>query len=58
MQKKLSDWKAKGNYFNYKGHKIFYIKEGSGPVLTIFHGYPYNSFDFEKMWDLRSLITT
>ena len=51
MQNKLADWKAKGNYFSFNGHKIFYIKEGSGPILTIFHGYPYNSFDFETMWD-------
>lgn len=51
MQKELLDWKTKGNYFSFKGYKIFYIKEGSGPVLTIFHGYPYNSFDFEKIWD-------
>jgi pimeloyl-ACP methyl ester carboxylesterase len=51
MQKELSAWKAKGSYFSYKGYQIFYIKEGRGPVLTIFHGYPYNSFDFEKIWD-------
>ncbi len=50
MQKELADWKSKGNYFLFNKHKIFYIKEGSGPVLTIFHGYPYNSFDFEKVW--------
>jgi len=51
MQKKLADWKAKGTYFSFNDHKIFYIKEGTGPVLTIFHGYPYNGFDFEKVWD-------
>lgn len=51
MGNALINWKLKGNYFKYSGHKIFYIKQGSGPVLTIFHGYPYNSFDFEKIWD-------
>jgi len=51
MQEKLLNWKTKGSNFQYKAHKIFYIKEGSGPVLTLFHGYPYNSFDFEKIWD-------
>ncbi len=50
MQKPLSDWKAKGSYFSFKGNNIFYIKDGAGPNLTIFHGYPYNSFDFEKIW--------
>lgn len=51
MQQELLNWKSKGNYFSFKGNQIFYIKEGSGPVLTVFHGYPYNSFDFEKIWD-------
>jgi pimeloyl-ACP methyl ester carboxylesterase len=51
MQQKLLNWKSKGNYFSFNGYKIFYIKEGTGPVLTIFHGYPYNSFDFEKIWN-------
>lgn len=50
MTQELSNWKSKGNYFSFMGYKIFYIKEGIGPVLTIFHGYPYNSFDFEKVW--------
>jgi pimeloyl-ACP methyl ester carboxylesterase len=51
MQQELLNWKSKGNYFSFKGYKIFYIKEGAGPELTIFHGYPYNSFDFEKIFD-------
>lgn len=52
MQEKLLNWKSKGKYFTFKGFQIFYIKEGTGPVLTIFHGYPYNSFDFEKIWNV------
>lgn len=51
MHPKVSQWKNKGLYFNFKGHQIFYIKEGSGPLLMIFHGYPYNSFDFHAIWD-------
>jgi pimeloyl-ACP methyl ester carboxylesterase len=51
MQENLLNWKSKGQYFSFQGYQIFYIKEGTGPVLTIFHGYPYNSFDFEKIWD-------
>lgn len=50
MTSELSNWKSKGDYFEFNNHDIFYIKEGTGPVLTIFHGYPYNSFDFEKVW--------
>ncbi len=51
MSPELLIWKSKGNYFNFKNHKVFYIKEGIGPVLTIFHGYPYSSFDFKDVWD-------
>lgn len=51
MQENLLNWKSKGKYFSFRGYQIFYIKEGTGPALTIFHGYPYNSFDFEKIWD-------
>lgn len=51
MQEELLNWKSKGKYFSFRGYDIFYIKEGVGPVLTIFHGYPYSSFDFMKIWD-------
>ncbi len=51
MRQELHSWKGKGTYFDFRGLNIFYIKEGSGPLLTIFHGYPYSSFDFEKVWD-------
>ena len=50
MQEELLNWKSKGNYFRFRGYDIFYIKEGVGPTLTIFHGYPYSSFDFIKIW--------
>ena len=26
----LVNWESKGNYFSFKGYKVFYIKEGSG----------------------------
>lgn len=51
MQEELSNWKSKGSYMSFRGYDIFYIKEGIGPTLTIFHGYPYSSFDFIKIWD-------
>lgn len=51
MHSTVIHWQQKGHYFKYKGHDIFYIQEGTGPVLAIFHGYPYSSFDFEKIWD-------
>lgn len=51
MTPELLIWKSKGNYFNFNGYEIFYIKAGKGPVLTIFHGYPYHSFDFKEIWN-------
>lgn len=50
MNTALEKWKSKGQYFKYKDQAIFYIYEGKGPCLLIFHGYPYNSFDFKDVW--------
>ncbi len=51
MQTELENWKMKGSYFRYNGNNIFYISEGQGNTLVIFHGYPYNSFDFKDVWE-------
>ncbi len=50
MSDKLLKWKASGEYFLYKEFSIFYRAEGKGSCLLIFHGYPYNSFDFRDVW--------
>jgi len=46
----LNDWKAAGDYFNYKGHQIFYRKEGAGTPLFLIHGFPTASWDWHKIW--------
>lgn len=51
MKQELINWKQKGKSFNYKGFNIFYRKEGAGSVLVIFHGYPYNTFDWKDVWE-------
>jgi pimeloyl-ACP methyl ester carboxylesterase len=51
MNARLSDWKKSGKWFLSNGNKIFYKEEGKGEVLLIFHGYPYNSFDFHEVWN-------
>ena len=51
ISKSLQRWKAKGQYFDYKGHKIFYVKEGKGPVLLMMHGYPLSTYDWRDIWD-------
>lgn len=47
MQSDLNKWLSKGSFFEHNKHKIFYIDEGKGECLLIFHGYPYNSYDFK-----------
>ena len=51
MTPELEVWKSNGTSFNHNGNNIFYIEEGNGEVLLVFHGYPYNSFDFKDVWD-------
>ncbi len=46
----LSDWKNKGQYFNYKSHQIFNIDEGKGNIIVAIHGFPTASWDWSKMW--------
>lgn len=55
MEIKLDEWRAKGSYFRFKELNIFFLKEGNGPVLLVFHGYPYNGFDFNRV--LNDLAT-
>ena len=47
---KLPEWKAKGQYFSYKGHDIFYVEEGQGEPLLLIHGFPTASWDWWQMW--------
>jgi pimeloyl-ACP methyl ester carboxylesterase len=49
MHTRLQDWLSQGSYFAFKDLNIFYRTVGLGPPLLIFHGYPYNGFDFEKI---------
>ncbi|MEU0539450.1 alpha/beta hydrolase [Nocardia sp. NPDC005978] len=50
MRPELVDWIERGEYFEYGGNRIFYIREGSGPTLLLVHGYPYNSYDWHRIW--------
>lgn len=48
----LENWRQTGNYFNYKGNKIFYhLTEKSDEILLCLHGFPAASFDYHKIWD-------
>ena len=51
MDAELERWKSDGQYFDYLGFDVFYRKEGSGPTLLLIHGYPFNSWDWVRLWD-------
>jgi len=50
MVRTLAQWKSAGHYFRHCGHAVFYLHEGAGECLLIFHGYPYNTYDFKEVW--------
>ncbi len=54
MHDELEAWKSAGGYFDYLGFDIFYrlggLELGSGPVLLLIHGYPFNSWDWSLIW--------
>jgi pimeloyl-ACP methyl ester carboxylesterase len=47
-----ADWKEAGNYFNWKGNRVF-VRESrmseAEPLLLI-HGFPTSSFDWLPVW--------
>lgn len=47
----ITEWKAKGNYFSFKNHNIFYSIQSEGPPLLLLHGFPTSSFDWFKIHD-------
>jgi pimeloyl-ACP methyl ester carboxylesterase len=51
MDAELERWKAAGQNFDYLGFNIFFRAEGQGPHLLLIHGYPFNTFDWEPLWD-------
>jgi pimeloyl-ACP methyl ester carboxylesterase len=50
MDGELAAWLAAGRHFDYLGFDIFYRMGGSGPLLLLIHGYPFNSFDWAAIW--------
>lgn len=48
----LNSWRQTGNYFDFRGNKIFYhLSEKSDEMLLCLHGFPSASFDYHKIWD-------
>lgn len=53
----LLKWFTRGEYFNYRNNKIFYVYEKMEedslvkPVVVFLHGFPTSSYDFMKIWN-------
>src|SRR5215813_10778244 len=48
----LADWRAAGNFFTYRGHRIFWRTAGdeNAPLLLCIHGFPTASWDWHEVW--------
>ena len=45
-----ADWTASGARLEVLGHRLFVVAAGSGPHLTLLHGFPTCSWDFSRVW--------
>ena len=43
-------WRAQGDVFTWRGHRIFFRVEGAGEPLLLVHGFPTASWDWAKLW--------
>ncbi|MDH3528738.1 MAG: alpha/beta hydrolase [Acidobacteriota bacterium] len=47
----IEDWKSRGKYFEFRGHRIFFRREENDHrVLLCLHGFPTSSYDYHKIW--------
>ncbi|MEO8702932.1 MAG: alpha/beta hydrolase [Kofleriaceae bacterium] len=44
------DWRARGDFFDWNGHRIFFRVEGTGEPLLLVHGFPTASWDWWAVW--------
>jgi pimeloyl-ACP methyl ester carboxylesterase len=44
-------WRATGQSFAWRGHRIFYREQGDGEPLLLLHGFPTSSWDWRHVWD-------
>lgn len=46
-----ASWRASGQAFSWRGHRIFYREQGTGEPLLLLHGFPTSSWDWRHVWD-------
>lgn len=47
----LSDWLARRQTFQFRGHDIAYWSAGAGEPLLLIHGFPTASWDWHYQWE-------
>jgi pimeloyl-ACP methyl ester carboxylesterase len=44
------EWRAQGDFFEWRGHRIFYRVAGRGEPVLLIHGFPTASWDWAPLW--------
>jgi len=45
-----TEWRAAGQTFEWRGHRVFYREQGNGEPLLLLHGFPTSSWDWRHVW--------
>ena len=45
-----ADWRALGDWFEWRGQRVFFRSAGTGPPLLLIHGFPTASWDWCALW--------
>lgn len=48
----IEDWRASGDWLDFKGHNIFIKAVGEGQPLLVLHGFPTSSYDYARLLPL------
>ena len=48
----VEQWRKRGEFFTHRGHRLFYIAEGTGPTVILLHGFITSSWDWSLVWPL------
>lgn len=44
------DWPRDGGFLEFRGHRVFARRGGSGSDLLLIHGFPTSSLDWKPLW--------
>lgn len=45
------EWRTRGDWFSFRGHRLFFRHEGTGEPLVLLHGFPTSSWDWAPLWE-------